>query len=206
MFVISITGGIASGKSALTEYLRPEAAAIVDADTIAHEVMAPGGPAYQAVVDRFGRGILAGGRLINRATLADIVFNDPTALSDLNNITHPIIAATINERLTELRRTLPLAAIVILRAPLLLEAGLADVGDLNVVVTAPQEVRVNRIVNFRGGTQAEARRRMAAQMPDEERVKYADMIIENTADRSALAAAAEKIVATARRTGPERAG
>ncbi len=205
MFVISITGGIASGKSALTEYLRPEAAAIVDADAIAHEVMAPGGPAYQPVVERFGPGILTGGRVINRHALADIVFNDPGALRDLNGITHPIIAATINERLTELRRTLPLAAIVILRAPLLLEAGLADAGDLNVVVTAPEDVRLNRIVNFRGGTPEEARRRMAAQMRDEERAKYADMIIENTADRSALADAAEKIVASARRSGPERA-
>lgn len=204
MFVISITGGIASGKSALTEFLRPEAAAVVDADVIAHQVITPGGPAYQAVVDRFGPGILKVGGEVDRAALAGLVFDDPVALADLNSITHPVIAGVINDRLADLRRTLPPAAIVILRAPLLLEAGLADVGDLNVVVTAPEGIRADRIVNFRDGTADEARKRMAAQMSDEERVKYADIVVENTSDLSELAAAAEKIVAAARQTRMER--
>jgi dephospho-CoA kinase len=204
VFVISVTGGIASGKSALTEYLKPAAAAIIDADLVAHEIIAPDGPAFGSVVDRFGPGILTASGEIDRSVLADVVFADRRALADLNNLTHPIIAGVIKARLDELGRDLPAAALVILRAPLLLEAGLADAGDLNVVVTAPAETRVERIVEFRGGNAVDARQRVAAQMPDEERVKYADIVVTNTADRSALAQAAENILAAARRAQEER--
>ena len=204
MFVISVTGGIASGKSTLTEYLKPAAAAVVDADDIAREAMRPGKPAYQPVIDRFGGGIVTAAGAIDRPALAAIVFNNPAALADLNELTHPIIAELINARLAELEATLPEAAIVILRAPLLMEAGLADVGDLTVVVTAPEDTRVERITKFRGADPVDARRRIAAQMPDEERVKYADIVVANTSDRSALAQAAENILTRARQRQEER--
>src|SRR3954467_12422067 len=101
MLVVGLTGGIGAGKSTVSRMLAERGAVIVDADLIARQVVEPGGPAYQGVVDRFGKEVLQGDGSLDRARLAEIVFADPDALKDLNGIVHPAVGVVIAERLAE---------------------------------------------------------------------------------------------------------
>src|SRR5438552_1221863 len=120
MLVIGLTGGIGSGKSTVSKLLADRGAVIVDADLIARQVVEPGGPAYQALLDRFGPEVLAPDGTVDRPALAAVVFNDSSALADLNAIVHPAVGAVIAERLTAETET---DHVVILDVPLLVESG-----------------------------------------------------------------------------------
>ena len=169
MLVVGLTGGIGSGKSTVSALLAERGAVIVDADAIHRENMAPGGRVHDAVLARFGT--------VDRPTLASIVFTDPSALADLNALTHPAVGEVIAERLAAAAAT---DDIVVLDIPLLVETRSAYPLAGVVVVDVPEEVAVRRLVEQRGMAEADARARIAAQASREERLAAADFVIDNS--------------------------
>ncbi len=185
MLVVGLTGGIGSGKSTVSAMLAERGALVVDTDVVAREVVAPGGPAHDALVARFGRVLAA-----DRRALAGVVFSDPAALADLNAIVHPAVREEVGRRLAELRARG--AAVVVLAVPLLVETGGAyDVAGV-MVVDCPEEVAVRRLVEQRGMEEADVRRRMAVQASREERIAAADLIIHNDVSLDSLAIQADQ--------------
>ncbi|HEX2038334.1 MAG TPA: dephospho-CoA kinase [Acidimicrobiales bacterium] len=177
MVVIGLTGGIGSGKSTVAGLLAERGAVIVDADGIAREVVEPGGPAHDAVVARFGT--------TDRPTIASVVFADPQARADLNAIVHPAVGFEIARRLAEHADT---DRVVVLDLPLLVETGGRDRYPVAgvVVVDAPVEVAVARLVEQRGMDEADARARVAAQATRGERLAAADFVIDNSGSLAGL--------------------
>lgn len=173
---MGLTGGIGSGKSTVAAMLAERGAVVVDADRLAREAVAPGTPALRAVVDRFGPAVVAGDGSLDRQALAGVVFDDAGALADLNAIVHPPVRAAIAERLAELAAT---DAVVVLEIPLLVESGRSYGESTIIVVDCPEEVAVRRLVEDRGMDEADARRRMAAQVPRAQRLAAADVVIDN---------------------------
>ena len=173
---MGLTGGIGSGKSTVAAMLAERGAVVVDADRLAREAVAPGTPALRAVVDRFGPAVVAGDGSLDRQALAGVVFDDAGALADLNAIVHPPVRAAIAERLAELAAT---DAVVVLEIPLLVESGRSYGESAILVVDCPEEVAVRRLVEDRGMDEADARRRMAAQVPRRQRLAAADVVIDN---------------------------
>jgi dephospho-CoA kinase len=174
---------VGSGKSTVAALLADKGAVIIDADRNAREVVEPGTPGYDAVVARFGPAVVADDGTLNRAAIAEIVFNDEQALSDLNAIVHPLVG----QRMAQLMAEAPADAIVVHDVPLLVENNLAPAYDVVVVVLADDETGVRRLAG-RGMPEADARARIAAQANDGERRAVADEIIENDGDRDALTA------------------
>jgi len=173
-----LTGGLASGKSTVAAMFRRLGALHLDADAIAHELLAPGGRAEADVVARFGPGIVGTDGAIDRGALGAIVFADPSALSDLNAIVHPKVREEIARRLAREASSASPAEVALVDAPLLVEAGMHDELDAVVVVTCPPEVQVARAV-ARGMREEDARRRIAAQAPPEAKLAVADVVIDN---------------------------
>ena len=187
MLVVGLTGGIGAGKSTVSKLLAAHGAVIVDADLIAREVVEPDGPAYQGVVDRFGKEVLLDDGSLNRPALAEIVFADPVALADLNNIVHPAVGAVITERLAEESST---DHVVVLDVPLLVESGRTNTAG-TIVVDCPPEEALRRAV-ARGLPEEDVRRRMANQVSREERLAKADFVVDNSGPESALPAEVDK--------------
>ena len=157
--IIGLTGSLGSGKSVVAEMLRDLVGApIIDADAIAHEVQSPGGSAYGAVVDSFGRAILAADGTIDRQRLAAAVFADPEKRKLLNSIVHPRVREK-ELQLLELHRHEP---VVVLMVPLLLENRMQELVDKVVVVTVDEESRCSRLAARSGMQPEEVRRRLAA--------------------------------------------
>jgi dephospho-CoA kinase len=202
MFSIGLTGGIGSGKSAVADLLVDRGAWLVDADVIAREVVEPGGPAYEPLVDRFGTGILTAERTIDRQALADIAFSSEQALADLNTITHPAIGIEMIERQQALAET---DALVVLAIPLLRAIHRETmVIDRVVVVDCPTEIAINRLVTYRSFPEADARARIAAQISREERRSDADFVVVNDAGLTELGQEVERLwdwIAAARVAG-----
>lgn len=192
MILIGLTGGIGSGKSTVSSMLARRGAVVIDADKIAREVVEPGGPAYDAVVDRFGPGILAPDGSLDRPALAEIVFADPEALSDLQAITHPVIGKVMAERLAEQEG---MDNLVVLDVPLLVESSRRYPGMRGVVVVdvAPETARA-RLVESRGMTEAEVDARMSAQASREERLARADFVVDNSGPLPQLEAEVDRLV------------
>ena len=180
-FVIGVTGPIGSGKSTVLRILEELGAEVIDADKVAHEVMEPGGRAYDAVVAEFGREILLPDGRIDRKRLAQVVFNEPEALKRLEAIVHPAVFEEIKRRVAASERP-----IVALEAIKLLEAGLSiTICDEIWVVVVDEDVQMQRL-RQRGMSEEEARRRLAAQLPRSEYERRADVVIENNGDMDAL--------------------
>lgn len=187
MLKLGLTGGIASGKSAVGEMFVKLGAHLVQADAVAHWLMQPGRPVYEEVVRRFGREILNPDGSINRSRLAEAAFGTPGGapprVNELNQIVHPAVIGHENEWMEELGRRDP-GAIVIVEAALILEAGTAGRFDRLIVVTCHPEQRILRYARRLGisedAARAEVTRRMAAQIPDEEKIKAADFVIDNS--------------------------
>jgi len=177
MFVVGLTGGIGSGKSTVAAMMAELGAAVVDADVLAREVVAPGGPAHDAVLERFGT--------LDRARLADVVFADPEALADLNAIVHPAVRAAVTSRLDGLAAR---DGVVVLVVPLLVEAASPYPIDVLAVVDCPEDLAVERLVSGRAMDEADARRRLAAQAGRDERLAVADVVIRNDGTPAELAA------------------
>jgi dephospho-CoA kinase len=185
MFAIGLTGGIGSGKSAVADLLVEHGAVLIDADVVAREVVAPGGPAYQPLIDRFGPGILDEAGEIDRPTLAAMTFGHPEELAALNAITHPAIGLEMIERRTRLEAT---DAVVVLAIPLLTAAHRETVGlHAVVVVDCPTEVALERLVGQRAMARSDAEARIASQISRDERRREADFVVDNGSDRAHLA-------------------
>jgi dephospho-CoA kinase len=180
---VGLTGGIASGKSVVGEMFVHLGARLIQSDAISHSLMEPGRPVYKEVVRHFGAEILNPEGTVNRAKLAEAAFGKTPRVKELNAIVHPAVMARENEWMGEIA-ALDANAIAIVEAALILEAGGAGRFDKLVVVTCRPEQRIKRLARRLGITEdaagAEVARRMAAQLPDEEKIKAADFVIDNS--------------------------
>jgi dephospho-CoA kinase len=172
---IGLTGGIGSGKSTAAARFAELGALLIDADTLAREVVEPGTGGLAAVVAEFGEQVLDGDGRLDRPALARVVFGDEAARERLNAIVHPRVRA----RAAELIAAAPPGTVVVQDVPLLVETGHAGAYDLVVVVEAPEELRVQRLARDRGMSAEEARARMASQATDEQRRAVADVVLIN---------------------------
>lgn len=185
LYLIGLTGGIACGKSTVLAALQERGASTLDADRVVHELQQPGTPVYDAIVAEFGAEILsAPGGPIDRPRLGAIVFNDAAALKRLERIVHPAVRTSIRNWLAELADSArseggprPVAVIDAIR---LIEGGYTEFCDSVWIVTCTPEQQVARLRENRGMSEADARRRIAAQPPQESRLSYADVVIDNS--------------------------
>jgi dephospho-CoA kinase len=181
VYLIGLTGGIASGKTAVARRLAEHGAIHIDADQLARDVVKPGTEGLAAIVTRFGDGILQADGSLNRPALGAIVFSDEQARLDLNAITHPAVGKLGKELMAQAEEKNP-HAIVVYDVPLLIEArkqpDYYDF-DLVVVVEADAETRIRRMVSLRAMTEDDARRRVDSQSSDAERRAIADVIIDS---------------------------
>ena len=179
--LIGLTGNIATGKSEVGRLLAALGALVIDADKVAHEVMRPGGAAYDGVVAAFGPEILAPDGTIDRAKLGAIVFRDPAALRRLEAAVHPATIAEVGRRIAQ--ATEPA---VVVEAIKLVEAGMHRHYDALWVVTAPRPVQIARLVATRGLTREAAALRVDAQPPQEDKAALADRVFVNDGDLGEL--------------------
>ncbi len=170
---IGLTGNIATGKTTVARILHALGAEHIDADRVAHAVMAPGGPAYEAVVADFGEKILADDGAIDRQALGAIVFNDAEALARLEADVHPPTIAEVNRRIARSD-----APVVVVEAIKLLESGMAEQYDAVWVTTCPRQEQMRRLIEGRDMAQSEAARRVDAQSPPAEKLARADVVID----------------------------
>jgi dephospho-CoA kinase len=178
MYRVGLTGNIASGKSTVAEVWRELGATIVDADQLARQAVEPGTPALARIAETWGSWVLTDTGELDRGALRQIVFADPDARERLEAIVHPAVGALRDAayRNAEQRGE----RLVVADVPLLFEVGLVDEVDLVVLVDAPPEVRLLRLIGDRGLSPDEAQRMVAAQMPAELKRSRADIVIENT--------------------------
>ncbi len=176
MLQVGLTGGIASGKSAVAQRLAAKGALVIDADVLAREVVEPGTPGLAAVVERFGPSVLRPDGSMDRAAMGRLVFADAAARRDLEAIIHPAVRA----RAAGLTAAAPDDAIVVQMIPLLVETGQADAFDLVVVVDCDPAVQLLRIMDRDGLSRAEAATRLEAQASRDERLEAADLVIDNS--------------------------
>ena len=199
MLAVGLTGGIGSGKSAVADLLAERGAVLIDADQVARQVVEPGGPAYQPLIDRFGPGIVADDGTIDRQALAAVAFADEESRLALNAITHPAIGIAMIEARDALADT---DAIVVLAIPLLTAAHRETVRLHKVVVVdCPTDIALERLLSQRGFDRADAEARIRSQISREERVKEADYVLDNSGDRDALEAGGGRAVGLAARRG-----
>ncbi|MEY2436884.1 MAG: dephospho-CoA kinase [Acidimicrobiaceae bacterium] len=182
MLLIGLTGGIGSGKSTVSSLLAANGAVILDADAITRSLQVPGTAVFDAMVERFGPGIVAEDGSLDRAAVAAIVFADEQAKRDLEGIVHPAVGA---EMLTRLQALADVDTVVIYDVPLLVESGRKGYAAV-IVVDIDPELAVARLVEHRGMAEADARARIANQAAREERLAVADLVIDNSGTRAQL--------------------
>ncbi|MEZ4360020.1 MAG: dephospho-CoA kinase [Kofleriaceae bacterium] len=195
--VIGLTGGIASGKSAAAAWLRHRGAAVVDADELARQVVAPGQPALDELVRRFGAAILLADGSLDRKQLGALVFGDARARADLDAITHPRIAEAGRAEIA--RRFAQGAAFVIYEAALIVELGLHRSLDGLIVVAIPAELQRARLMARDACTGEQADARIAAQRPLADKVAVATWVIDNSGDLAHLRAQVDDVLAAIER-------
>jgi len=188
---VGLTGGIASGKSTVAEILVELGAVLIDGDALAREVVARGTPGLAQVVEEFGEELLTPEGDLDRPALGRIVFSDEAARKRLEAITHPLIF----ERYAELEAAAAPEDLVVHDIPLLAESGRADSFDEVIVVDAPPELQIERMVRDRGWTREEAESRIAAQASREDRLAIATYVIDNTGTLDELRARVEEVYA-----------
>lgn len=199
--MVGLTGGIASGKSTVAEFLRAEGARVIDADQLAREVVLPGKPAWREIVAYFGPEVLLPDGQLDRRKLGKIVFEDAQAREALNRFTHPRILAEVRRQLAAAREP-----VVVVEMPLLFEVGFEREVDEVWVVAAPPEVQEARLLARDGLTPAEARLRLAAQLPLEEKLRRATCVIENTGDLAATRAQVRRLWEEVKRRAAKEEG
>jgi dephospho-CoA kinase len=175
--VIGLTGNIATGKSLVMRMLQELGTATIDADKLAHDTMAPGGPAYQAIIEEFGKFVVDSQGQISRDRLGRIAFAVPEAMARLEAITHPVVRQEIMTRINSVQ-----APVVVVEAIKLFESGLAEHCQATWVVTAPPEVQLKRLVERRKMSPEHAQQRIKAQSSQEEKTAQADLVIDNGGD------------------------
>lgn len=184
MLRIGLTGGIGAGKSTVAGRLRELGATIVDADLLAREVVEPGTPGLAAVIEAFGSGVLLDDGRLDRPALGRIVFADDEQRLRLNAILHPLIAERSGRLIAEAADD----SVLVHDIPLLVESGAGGAFDLVMIVHAPEQERLRRLVEDRGMSEHDARARIKAQAGDEERRAAADVWIDNSGSRESTLA------------------
>ncbi|HVW79632.1 MAG TPA: dephospho-CoA kinase [Mycobacteriales bacterium] len=192
MLNVGLTGGIGAGKSEVTKRFAALGAKVIDADAIAREVVEPGTPGLAAVIEEFGEGVRAADGSLDREAVAAIVFGDDDARARLNAIVHPLIGERVFAKLAEYEAEDP-DGILINDVPLIAEAGVAERYEVIVVVDAPVEVQLDRLVRLRGMTPEAARARIDVQASREERLALATHVIVNDGDLDALQRQVEQV-------------
>jgi dephospho-CoA kinase len=199
--MIGLTGNIATGKSTVARMLSELGANVIDADRVAHEVMRAGTPVHAAIVAAFGSHIVGGDGEIDRGRLAAKVFSDPAALARLEEIVHPVVIEEVGSRVAAAE-----AELVVVEAIKLIEAGMAEGCDSLWVTTCSPREQVRRLVADRGMSQAEAKRRVYAQPPQEEKIARADVVIDTDTElaqtRAQVRAAWERLTEGCRDSKP----
>lgn len=190
-FLVGLTGGIGSGKSAVADLLAEHGARVIDADAVAREVVARGSDGLRAVLDEFGVEVLGEDGELNRARLAEVVFADRRARQRLNAIVHPLVGARMEEILADGSPV----EVVIYDVPLLVEGSVQEQHDfaLIVVVEAAEELRIQRLVRDRRMTEEQVRARIATQATDDQRRAVADVVIVNDGSQMDLSRAVDKM-------------
>lgn len=186
MILISLTGGIGSGKSTVARGLEDRGAVLLDADAMVREMQQRGQPVFTAMVERWGAGILTPTGELDRAAVAEIVFNDADELTALEALTHPEVRAEMTRRIDDLAET---DAVVVQDVPLLEKVmGERRASSWIVVVDCPVEVAIERLIEFRGMDRTDAEARVAAQISRSKRVAMADFVVDNSGDLEQLKA------------------
>lgn len=185
MLLVGLTGGIGSGKSTVAALLAGRGATVIDADALARAAVVKGTDAHRRIVDRFGTHVLQSDGELDRGKLAGIVFRDDDARAALDAIVHPEVMRAIADRIESLKES---DQVVVLDVPLLVEIGGGEGLDLVVVVDAPEEVRVRRLVEARAMSAEDVRARMAVQASTEQRRALADVVVENAGSVAELEA------------------
>lgn len=192
MFKLGLTGGIATGKTTISNYLKSIDIPVLDADEYARKVVEPGTPGLDEITNTFGEQVLRADGSLNRKLLGQIVFNDSSARQTLNDITHPRIQQMMADELHRLaEQQIPL---VILDIPLLLENKNVAGADAVMVVTIPESLQLTRLMQRNNLTEKEAQSRISAQMPLVEKEKLADFVIDNSGTISSTQKQVEKVI------------
>ena len=186
MKVIGLTGGIGSGKSTVSQFLAELGATIIDADKIGHEVLKPDTEVWREVVASFGKQIVTANGTIDRKKLGTIVFSNPEARAQLNQIMHPRIYEMVKAQLAEYQRQG--TNVVVVEAPLLMEADWTLLVDEVWVTTAAEDTVLKRLRERTGLSEAESQARIRSQLPPEEKIKSADVVIDTDFDLDELKA------------------
>ncbi|MEX2275265.1 MAG: dephospho-CoA kinase [Actinomycetota bacterium] len=190
MLLVGLTGGIGSGKSTVASMLSDRGAVILDADAFSRDALATGTPGMRTAVQEFGDEILTPDGDIDRGQLASIVFSDPQRLRALEAIVHPVVRKAIAAGASSHRDS---DRIVVIDSPLLIEMDQHDDVDLLVVVSAPEEVQVHRMVEQRGFGEVDVRRRLALQLPLEDKAEQADVVLDNGGTLEELTAQVDRL-------------
>jgi dephospho-CoA kinase len=177
MLIIGLTGSICSGKTTVARFFRRRVVKVINADQLAHQLMSPGGPCFQKIIRAFGKDILVCGR-ISRKKLGSCVFQNSFKLKKLNAIVHPEVRKAINKQIAHYTKERQIKAMV-LDIPLLIESKMHTMCDIVIVVRSHLKTQIERLKK-RGLSLGEARKRIRAQMPIEQKLRYADYIITNT--------------------------
>ena len=191
MKVIGLTGGIGSGKSTVSGFLAELGAVIIDADKVGHEVLSTSSQVRRELLATFGWQIIVPSGKVDRKKLAEIVFQDPQSLSQLNQIMHPLMYDMVKAQLEEYRKQG--AGVVVLEAPLLIEANWTSLVDEVWVTVASEATVLQRVKEKFGLSESECLARMHCQLPSDERVKHADAIIDTDCDLGELKAKVKEL-------------
>lgn len=178
MLHVGLTGSIACGKTTVARMFEEKGAFHIDLDQVAHDVEAPGQPAWRQIIDVFGPGILQDDRTIDRTKLGAIVFENKEKIDKLNSIVHPAVFSSWHQRIDEILRVRP-DAIILSDNPLLFETGMQSLFDLILLVYISPAEQVDRLMKRNGFSREEAERRIASQMSIDDKVPLADMVINN---------------------------
>lgn len=183
MKMIALTGGIASGKSTIAKRLDELGAHVIDADNLARDAVKPGSKGLNEIIKEFGREILLENGELNRNSLAELVFADGVALSKLNSIVHPEVHKLFSKKVSEITQS-NRNAVIVYDVPLLAEHDSKSEWDHVVVASAPEETRINRLVELRDFKEEEARARILNQVDEKERIAIADTVIDTSKSMS----------------------
>ncbi len=198
MLVVGLTGGVATGKTAVSRILREKGAYLIDADQIARELVQPHTPVWKELIREFGEDILEEDGSIHRKRLAARIFSQPGQRDLLNRILHPRIKEEINRRTEEIGQK-DSQAIVVIDAPLLVETSGHHEVDKVIVVTSTEEQQIERLREREGATPEEAQKIMASQMTTEEKLKAADFVIRNEGSLEEMERRASEVYQALRR-------
>ena len=190
MLLVGLTGGIGSGKSTVARLLEKRGAVVFDADLLAREAVEPGTPGHAAVIERFGADVLAPGGELDREALASIVFADPAARRDLEQIVHPEVRRLFAEGSEAYRDT---DRVVVFSAPLLVETGMHTAFEILVVVSATVATQIERLMRQRGMSEPSIRARIEAQAPLEDKAAAADFLVDNEGSLDELESQVEQL-------------